>query len=152
MRWSKDIVWHDLFEVGVAIKALNAVWETLGSLLFFTVGPRWVALLTGRVPLAHRLVGPMSHSTDIFVTLYLLVHGIINGFLAYNLFRNRLWAYPVAVAFNAIVLVYEVYRYTHTHSILLLGFAVFDCAFIALTWREYRRVLASQKGTAAAHH
>jgi uncharacterized membrane protein len=139
MRIREDMVWHELFEFGVALKALNAAWETLGGILFFTVGPRWLAFLEGRSRLAHEYIHPLTHSTDVFVSIYLLAHGLINGFLAYNLFRNRLWAYPVAIGFTLLVLIYEVYRLAHTHSLILLVFTLFDPIFIALTWHEWHR-------------
>ncbi len=141
MQWRKDLVWHDLFEAGVALKALNGVWESIGGILFVTVGSRWLAILSGRFALVNRYFSPISHSTQIFVSAYLLVHGIVNLFLAYYLFRNRLWAYPAAIAFTALVWVYEVYRVMHTHSIILLIVAIFDPIFIVLTIHEYFRQL-----------
>ena len=139
MRARVETIWHDLFEVGVALKALNAAWETLGAVLFFTVGPQWLAYVQGRSHLVHEYVHPLTQNTQIFVSAYLLVHGLVNGFLAYHLFRNRLWAYPVAVGFTALVWVYEVYRVAHTHSLILLAIALFDPVFIVLTWHEWRR-------------
>jgi uncharacterized membrane protein len=33
---------------------------------------------------------------------------------------------------------YQLYRFTHTHSLALILFTVFDVLIIYLTWREYR--------------
>jgi len=145
--------WHELFEAGVFLKALNSSWEILGGLflLMFARGflPRFVVFL-GRTELlgdsddflfkavnmqvAHLSAG----GTRTFVAVYLLFHGIMNAFLAYNLFRNRLWAYPFSIGFVSLFLIYQLYRLAHTHSLVLLAISIFDIAFLVLTWHEYR--------------
>jgi len=154
MRYLKEIYWHDLFEAGVFLKALNSVWEMFGGifLLAFARGalPRIVVffsrseLLGDRDDLLFRsIMMQLNHlsvgGTRTFVGVYLLFHGVMNAFLAYNLYRSRLWAYPVSMAFVSLFLVYQLYRLTHTHSLLLLAISIFDVAFIVLTYHEYRR-------------
>jgi uncharacterized membrane protein len=41
--------------------------------------------------------------------------------------------------------VYQVYRYTHTHSEALLWLTVFDVAVVVLTWQEYRLRASTRK-------
>ena len=54
------------------------------------------------------------------------------------LLRRKLWAYPIAmIAFGAFIL-YQLYRFTFTHSIGLIALSVFDLAVIWLIWLEYR--------------
>ena len=59
-------------------------------------------------------------------------------FLVYALWREKLWAFPVGMAFIAVFIAYQLYRIAHTHSITLICFTVFDFAILWLVWREYR--------------
>jgi uncharacterized membrane protein len=50
------------------------------------------------------------------------------------------WAYPAAIVAFTLFVVYQLYRYSHTHSTALLALSALDAAVIALTWLEYRRL------------
>ena len=151
-RANIEYYWHALFEAGIALKAFNGMWEIISGTLALLV-PREM-ILRGFYALAHGelledphdrlvdLVGgfitTVPHGTRIFIALYILFHGIVNLFLAYNLYRNRLWAYPAAAGFMSLFLVYQCYRiYTH-HSVVLTIISVIDIIFIALVLHEYR--------------
>jgi len=149
----KQQYWHELFEAGVFFKALNSAWEVLGGVflltrlhslathVFILLGNS--ELLGDHDDLLFRFVSTqVAHldvaSTRTFVGLYLLFHGIMNAFLAYNLYRNRLWAYPVSITFTSLFFVYQVYRLLHTHSPLLFFITILDVFFIILTFHEWR--------------
>lgn len=155
----KEHYWHELFEAGVFLKALNSAWELLGGVFLLTFARGWLPrififfssreLLGDRDDLLFQLVNTqVNHlavdGTRLFAGVYLLFHGVVNAFLAYNLFRNRLWAYPVMLAFVSLFFVYQIYRLYHTHSLILLALSVFDVFFIILTWHEYRRQLTKR--------
>jgi uncharacterized membrane protein len=162
MKPLRELYWHDLFEAGVFLKALNSVWETLAGIFLLTSLHNWLTrifvlfssseLLGDRDDFifnyAHRHMMTFTDHTRIFVGVYLLFHGIMNAFLSYNLYRNRLWAYPVSIAFTSTFFIYQLYRLTHTHSAILMFVSLLDIIFIILTWHEYRRQLRKQRG----HH
>jgi len=160
IRKLRELYWHDLFEAGVFLKALNSAWEMLGGffLLTFARGalPRLVVFFSRGELLGDRddllfqtVMTQLNHltagGTRLFVGIYLLFHGVMNAFLAYNLYRSRLWAYPVSIAFVSLFLIYQLYRLMHTHSLLLLAISIFDVAFIILTWHEYKRQQKKQR-------
>ena len=157
-RFLKQKIWHRLFEVGVALKALNSAWETLAGVFLLTRLHSWLSyiiiffgrsqLLGGRDDFLFKLLSDQIRHLDVvsvrtFVGIYLLFHGLMNAFLAYNLYRNRLWAYPVMIVFISLFMLYQVYRLFHTHSVVLFGVTLFDFVFIFLTWHEYQ----TQKNT-----
>jgi uncharacterized membrane protein len=143
---------HEFFEAGVFLKALNAAWETLSGLFLLLAGhsalERILVFVSGSQLLGDHddlvflfvtgQLHQLSVSTHLFVGIYLLFHGIMNGFLAYNLYRDRLWAFPVSIAFISTFFIYQMYRLEHTHSPILLAVSIFDLFFIILTWREYQ--------------
>ena len=140
---------HRFFIVGILLKAFDGVLEILGgiALLFSGALAHTAALL-----IQHELIEdpsdalathlqqfiPLLAGSSLFATIYLLSHGVIKLFLAAGLLSNKLWAYPTAIVVFVLFVVYQMYRYTFTHSPWLIVFTVIDIAVIWLTWHEYR--------------
>ena len=72
-------------------------------------------------------------------TFYLIAHGILNLILAYNLYRVRLRAYIISIAFDFLLILYFIYVYHRSHSPAVIMFMAFNIIFIVLTWHEYMR-------------
>ena len=124
---NKNSVVHGLFELTIGMKAISGLVEIIsGSLLFF-------------VPHT-RVMGRVSYNTQYFVAIYLLFYGVVNIFLVLFLWRGKLWAYPTAIICFSLFTSYMFVRFLHTHSLLLLVFAVYDVVLIILTDLEYRRI------------
>jgi uncharacterized membrane protein len=155
MKWLRETYWHQLFEAGVFFKGLNSAWETVTGIFLLTALRNWFTHTSIYVSTqeflgsrdefpftyAHSHFAHIPPNSRVFVGVYLLFHGLLNAFLAYNLYRNRLWAYPVTVVLSSAFLAYQLYRLSHTHSPLLLVISILDILFIILTWHEYRRQL-----------
>jgi uncharacterized membrane protein len=149
---NKRKVEHRLFLVGVWIKGLAGAVETIGgvavlfitqklidSFVLFLAAPELAEDPADRG--ADYLSGAFQHfseGTKYFASVYLIVHGLIKLFLVANLLRERLWAYPLSLWFLCAFIVYQCYRFTHTHSIWLVLLTVIDLAVVILIWREYR--------------
>lgn len=80
----------------------------------------------------------LSVGSQEFAAIYLVAHGAIKLWLIIGLLREKLWYYPVAMGVFGLFIVYQFYRYSHTHSVWLLFLSVLDAVVIALTWHEYR--------------
>lgn len=144
-----------LFEIGIILKGLDGVLETIGGLLLLTVSPATINNLAVRLTqhelsqdpqdfianhllrYTHSLSGPAVT----FAAVYLLLHGVTKIVLVAALLRNQLWAYPWLLAFLLIFIVYQLYRIALSPTFGLSALTIFD-AFIAwLTWREWRKQL-----------
>lgn len=79
----------------------------------------------------------LAYADPRFASLYLLSHGITKVVLVVCLWLNKLWAYPLTILVFAGFCVYQVHRYTRTHSVMLILLTIFDLFLIYLTWREY---------------
>lgn len=82
----------------------------------------------------------MSVSSQHFAAFYLLSHGIIKFWLIVGLWRKRLRYYPAAIAVFGLFILYQLYRYSFTHSPLLLFITALDAIVIGLAWVEYRHL------------
>lgn len=80
----------------------------------------------------------LANGSKHFASLYLVTHGLIKVVLVTALWFDALWAYPVTIFVFGVFSVYQVYRFTHTHSVALVLLTVFDVLIIWLTLREYR--------------
>lgn len=88
----------------------------------------------------------LSIGAQTFAAVYLLAHGVIKLWLIVGLLRKKLWYYPIAIAVFALFILYQMYRFTFTHSILLLFITVVDAIVIALTWHEWRYLRRIKSG------
>ncbi len=143
---------HFLFKIGVVIKGIDGALEAIaGFALFFTstaVLRNLVDWLTaGELQedptdfVATHVVHFFQHlsvNTKYFAAIYLLVYGIVKIGLVAGLLRGKLWAYPTALIVLGLFLAYQIYRFSHTHSLLLGFFSLIDLAILVLIWRDYR--------------
>ncbi len=143
---------HRIFQVGVALKAIDGVLELAAGVLAVFAGSiaepierlaRRESIAGRRDALAHaiqRYVPYIAHHAHVFAAVYLFSHGAVKVVLAIALLKNRLWAYPAALIVFALFVLYQLFRYTQTHSISLLVLTVLDVIIIGLTWHEWRVV------------
>ena len=142
---------HRLFELAIFVKGVDGVLETVGGLLILFVPLHSLDTLASSL-LAHELaveshdwlvhairhlLDSLSMSTKLFASVYLIGHGLVKVFLVYALWREKLWAFPLALWFIAAFVAYQLYRFTHTHSPALLAFALVDVCVAWFVWGEY---------------
>lgn len=142
-----------IFEIGILIKTFFGFFEILGGIILGISGK--LIMNNFIIDLAqqeiaedpHDLIANslikmaqnLSSDSHIFAILYLVLHGVINIFLAVGLLKNKIWAYPWAMSFYGIFMIYQVYRYLHTYSILLLILTLFDAFVVSAIWLEYKK-------------
>ena len=141
----------EFFELGVFIKFLIGVSEFLAGVVLAVSKKLIVDNLIMNFAQQEILEDPhdfianiviksldgFSSGSWIFAVFYLLFHGVVNVFLAVNLLKNRIWAYPWAITVFSLFIIYQIFRYLHTHSILLLAFTIFDIFIVFIISLEY---------------
>jgi uncharacterized membrane protein len=152
---------HLIFEFSLWLKAIFALSEiAAGAATYFVPQHLFVDLVlwVAKDEFAedpHDLVANfllhtvqnISVGTQKFAAVYLLAHGVVKLWLIVGLLRERLWYFPVSIMVFGLFIVYQVYRYTFTHSIWLLLITALDIVIIVITWHEYR-YLRKQRETA----
>lgn len=142
---------HLIFEVSLFLKGAFALFEIIGGILAYAVPQAFilgiVSTLTQRELaedprdlIANYLLQTAQHfsvGSQRFAAIYLLSHGAIKLWLIVGLLRERLWYYPTALAVFGLFIVYQLYRFSFTHSAFLLFITAIDVVVIALTWHEY---------------
>jgi uncharacterized membrane protein len=144
---------HEAFQVGIVLKGLIACAEIVGGavLIFFTTAR--VDLIVNYLTADELAENPGSFFANLvqragesytagsqhFLIFYFLSHGLVKLFLIIALWKEKAWAFPASLAIFSLFVVYQTYRFLHTHSPLLLLVTVFDLVVIYLVFREYRR-------------
>ena len=152
----KDKMIHLFFNISVISKGIDGVLEVIGGALLFFLNPTKINNIVHMLTqhelsedpndlLAGYLVHAAQHfsvDAQIFVSVYLLWHGLVKVGLVMALLQKRFWAYPTAILAFTLFLVYQLYRYANTHSNWLLMLSVVDVFVIIFTWFEYKRLRA----------
>jgi uncharacterized membrane protein len=141
---------HEIFVISLIIKGINSTLQIIGgtALLFTNKVNAFLSYLIDSEMLEnpddifsksieHILVYISNHS-HLYVSVYLLSHGIIKLILVISLLRNKLWAYPATVATVIVFIIYQLYRLTFGYSLFLILLTIFDVFVIWLTLHEYK--------------
>ena len=147
---------HLFFNLSVIAKGIDGVLEIVGGILLFFVSPDRISAVI-RSLTQHELsedprdlvatyllnsTHSLTKGVTMFAAVYLLWHGMVKAGLVAGLLLKRRWAYPAAIVAFMLFVVYQLYRYTHTHSSSLLALSIVDVFVIILTWIEYKRLKA----------
>ena len=152
-------LFHESFRAGITLKGIDGILEAVGGVILWFV--RASALNRfARIFLRHDLPFDRHEFLTIhlfratqhlatarhFVAVYLVLHGVIKVALVTALWFDALWAYPLTIAVFSVFSGYQLYRFTHTHSLALLFITMLDALIIYLTWWEYRERKRSAGG------
>lgn len=154
MKLNARVVIHESFQISIFLKGMFALAEIVGAGLVFFFKPDRLVTLIYKVTAKEYYFDPhdwisnqlidfaQSYSVhaQMFGFLYLLSHGIIKIFLVVNLWRRKLWAYPLALVVFILFIVYQIYRYSFTHSTTLIWLSGLDLVVIVLTLLEYNQI------------
>jgi uncharacterized membrane protein len=149
---------HVAFEIGLAFKGVLTLVEIAAGIFAYFVTRQFLLDLVQVITRMELTEDPrdfvanylfhaaqsLSLSTQRFTALYLLSHGVIKLWLIIGLWQKKLGYYPAAITVFSVFILYQMYRYSFTHSALLLFLTVLDVFVIGLTWLEYkylRRIL-----------
>ena len=140
------------FRISLWFKAVFAVTEIVGGIVAFFVSRQFLVQLANAITQGELTEDPndvvanyirhavhhFSAGTRHFTAIYLLAHGIVKLWLVVGLLRLRLWYYPTALVVFSLFVIYQLYRFSYTHSPALLFITAVDLVVIVLTWHEYR--------------
>jgi uncharacterized membrane protein len=141
------------FVVGIVLKGLDGLLETIGGILLLLVSPERINRIIVNLTqhelsedphdwiaghLLHYAHG-LTNASVTFAAVYLLAHGVVKVVLVVALLRNQMWAYPVLIVVLIAFIVYQLYLIALKPSGGLIALTVFDTAITALTWREWRK-------------
>lgn len=146
------------FSLGLIIKGFDALLEVIAGIFIFSSTSKIYEYIALRLANRQFLQDPtdfwvrsflntashISVASLHFAAIYLIIHGVIKLFIVLSLFAKKAWAYPTAITLLILFILYQLYRYIFTHSVLLLILSVFDIIIVWLIWQEYRMLLQAK--------
>lgn len=154
MKFFLDKIVRIGFDLGLIFKAIDSLFEIIVSIALMFLSPvkmnhiiyiitkddiyehKTDFLVNYLIAFGHRF----SSSTQKFAVFFLLTHGIVKMIVVILLWKKLLWAYHISVIVLAFFIVYQIKRYTVTHSIMLIFLSALDIFMIVFTVLEYRRI------------
>ena len=151
---------HVAFEISLTLKGAFALAEIAAGTFAYIVTTQFLLDLVQAITrteltedprdfvanyLLHAAQG-LTVSSQHFTAFYLISHGVVKLWLIIGLWQKKLGYYPAAIAVFSLFILYQLYRYSFTHSLSLLLITVLDVVVIGLTWFEYqhlRRILSN---------
>lgn len=142
-----------VFKVGIVLKGLDGLVETLAGVFFLLIRPEKVSSLVENLVAPelsqdpHDLIAnhllhwaqSFTEAAAIFAGIYLLAHGLVKLVLVVAILRERLWAYPLLIIVTAIFVIYQFYHIAEKATFGYIFLTVFDLVIIYLTVKEYGR-------------
>jgi uncharacterized membrane protein len=140
-----------LLKFSLLVKSFFAIIETAGGIIFYFISQDFIInfifiitrdelsedpkdFIAGHlIDLSHNLLLSTQH----FISIYLLFHGIVKMIAIIGLLKNKLWSFPFSISVFTLFIVYQVYRYFFSYSVWLLVLTVFDIFVVLLIYREY---------------
>ena len=143
---------HTLFKSSIVLKGIFAVLETLAGVTLFFSTPDYLAqfvhfMFRNRLvadphdPLANFAITQLQNfdiTRHTFVSIYLMLHGLVKIGVVAALYSERLWAFPIGLTALGLFIAYQMERYFVTHAPLLLVISIFDAFIMLLVWREWQ--------------
>lgn len=153
------LLFHRFFKFVVIIKGIDGIVDVLASVILFVFWKHSLATIIPYLVRKELIHDPQdfianyliyfSHNilpgTQIFVMLYLFLHGIIKIWLAFALLSKNNKIHKIASVILILFVGYEIYRYSHTGSYILLGATLFDILTILLIQHEYKKIIHKKK-------
>lgn len=87
----------------------------------------------------HALSTHTSFTVTYFVALYLIFWGAIDIFLPINLLKGKIWAYQAGIVVIGLFVLYELYRFAHTHSTVLATAIIVDILTLWIIRHEQKK-------------
>ena len=129
---------HRIFVLSVAAKGAHALIEIAGGLALYLLGSDTIGRWVDHIDPHEWLARHFDLGEQYFFAFYLLSHGILKGAVVIALLKEKLWAYPAAIALFGAFIGYQLYRYSYTHELALIALSVFDLFVMALAVHEWR--------------
>jgi uncharacterized membrane protein len=142
-----------VFEVGIILKGLNGLAETISGIFLLLINPETVSSFINWLTHSELTSDPhdfisnhlvhwsrdISKGSLVFLGIYLLAHGVAKLILVIEILRERLWAYIGLIVLTIFFIIYQTYEIIFSHSIGMILLTMFDIVIVYLTFVEYGR-------------
>lgn len=159
MKKNYKSILHKFFKITIILKGIDGLLDIITSaILFFakshTIGNTIPVLIRKELLedpqdiIANYLLSISQNTlpdTQFFIVIYLLIHGLIKIALSLALNSNNFLAYKISELVLICFVGYQFYRFSHTHSSMLLIFTLMDIIILFLIHFESKSLIITKK-------
>ncbi len=141
------------YEIGIILKGINGTLELIGGCLVLFLSSDNINGLVKYLTQDSLQENPhgfivkyivkggaeLNHGSHIFAAAFLLTHGLTKVVLVVCLLLNKMWAYPWAIVFLSIFLIWQIYILATSPSFGMAFLTVLDAVIIYLVNREWQQ-------------
>ncbi|HEY5220657.1 MAG TPA: DUF2127 domain-containing protein [Candidatus Paceibacterota bacterium] len=146
--------YHELFRIGIMVKAADGCIEACAGIFFYFIGYNRINAILFRIFHEEIAESPrdafwqfminqwhaISLSSTSFWGLLFVAHGAIKLLLSIALLKDKFWAYPAAAAVFTLFVGFEIYSLANRPSLFLWLITIFDAIVVGLILHEYRHI------------
>ena len=128
---------YGLFRAGIGIVLLKVVGRPLSEVLLSLMSHELIHHPHEGV---RQAIEHMPFTVTYFLAIHFIFWGVLDILLSIFLLRHQLWAFPFSIGLIILFIFYEIFRFFHTHSLVLLALMALDIFVIWLIWGEYQKL------------
>jgi uncharacterized membrane protein len=132
---------HQIFQVSVILKGAHALIESVGGIALYFISTDTILGLVKQITQDELLDDPNDFLATRLLHMAQDFSVADKSFYAFYLLgHDRMWSYPASLVVMTAFIVYQLYRFSYTHSFGLIVLTVFDIFVIVLIWHEWRLI------------
>lgn len=151
----KERTVHKVFKIITILKGIHAILVILTGIILLIISKELISNIiiflvkTGFVGDPSSSIAQyisqfginFSSNIKLFISLYLIGHGVVGLSLVYGIIKKPSLAYPISLVIFIGFIIYQIYDYFILPTMLLLLFTLFDILFVGLLFYEYNHLL-----------
>lgn len=148
------LVLHRVFKISIIIKGIDGVLDVITGLFLLFSASNFILKIIPFLVRKELVEDPQDiianyflavsqnilPSTKLFIIIYLIIHGLIKIGLALALSVKSFQVYKIAQIVLITFICYQIYRFSHTHSSILLITTLMDIVIAFLIQGEAKNL------------
>lgn len=138
MEWR---IFYGALRIILGISLLRVIDKTLAELVYALMSHEITGQRSDEVlEIFYRFFEIHQFSVTYFFASYFIFWGTVDIVLSICLLKGIKRAFPIAMGIIVLFICYGLFRYTHTHSLVLLTVICVDMGILYLVREEYKKI------------
>jgi uncharacterized membrane protein len=134
-------IFYGVLRIFLGITLLRMVGKPISHLIFALMSHE----ISGRkgdavLEMLYKLFEIHQFTASYFIAGYFIFWGTVEIFLSICVLKGIKSAYPVTMGLIVLFICYGAFRFTHTHSLILLSILIIDFGILYLINNEYKKL------------
>jgi uncharacterized membrane protein len=151
MKLQSRILEHRIFRLGLIMKGVYGIVETALGVFLLSAGSRSLTRVVQFIfgyeliedpndffgNLFMNIARNLSLQMHIFISLFLILHGLISIGIVMALVYKKRWVFPIVGTVLVLFIIYQLYQIVLTLSVFMIALTLIDMILLGLLKFEY---------------